>query len=93
MFHLTEESNSDYDRLQLGRIVLIEMNIVIFSHDIFLVCPQNQTHKSRPTLCSHCTNNRGISNKCHSGVVVSSSLGENNSQYEMMGIPDPTEIF
>lgn len=30
MFHFTEETKGDYDRLQLGRIALIEMNIIIF---------------------------------------------------------------
>lgn len=39
MFHFTEETNGDYDRLELGGIVLIEMNISVFLSWYFSCLP------------------------------------------------------
>lgn len=39
MFHFTEETSGDYDRLQRGGIVLIEMNIIIFLRWYFSCLP------------------------------------------------------
>lgn len=39
MFHFTEETSADYDRLQRGGIVLIEMNIIIFLRRYFSCLP------------------------------------------------------
>lgn len=50
MFHLPEETDGDYDRLQRGGIVLIEMNIIIFlCAGIFLVCPLAKPDKQEET--------------------------------------------
>lgn len=50
VFHLPEETDGDYDRLQRGGIVLIEMNIIIFlCAGIFLVCPLAKPDKQEET--------------------------------------------
>lgn len=60
VFHFTEETDGDFDRLQREGIVLIEMNIIIFSPTVFFLRRplRNQTNKSGATLCSHRCNNK-----------------------------------
>lgn len=54
VFHFAEETNGDFDRLQPGGVVLIEMDIRLLLTWYFSCLPSN---RSRPTLCSRCSNN------------------------------------
>lgn len=55
VFHWTQETAADCDRLQRGGIVLIEINIVLFPPLVFLTSAlKYQTNMTRPSSPSRC---------------------------------------